>query len=164
VIPPILIRNFTLIFTPGGEVGLHGTHHQQKDAQQSAICTSNGLSYNGEHVARVWDTKSCRRLQEFRGHTDTICSVRFSPDGRLLVTASGDLTARVWDIREGQSVAIFRGHSGLIFDASFSPDNRKVLTASADGTARIYDASFCRPLAEAHPTYAPAGAPRTVPG
>jgi WD40 repeat protein len=99
-------------------------------------------------IARVWDTKSCRRLQEFYGHTNTIESARFSPDGRLLVTASEDGTARVWDVREGRSTAILRGHHNMIFDARFSPDGRRALTASADGSARVYDISLSVPLPE----------------
>ncbi len=36
-----------------------------------------------------------------RGHTAPVTSVRFSPDGTEVVTASRDTTARIWDASTG---------------------------------------------------------------
>ena len=101
-----------------------------------------------EPVARVWESASGQLLRDLRGHTHSINSARFSPDGRLIVTASQDNTARVWRVADGRSIATLRGHRGMIFDARFSPDGTRVLTASSDGTARIYDISLAKPLGE----------------
>lgn len=35
---------------------------------------------------------------EFYGHTGMVFSVEFSPDGKMILTGSGDKTARLWDI------------------------------------------------------------------
>ena len=67
--------------------------------------------------------------------------VRFSPDGKLVVTASADHTARVWDAVTGMQRTVLRGHDGPVLSAGFSPDGTHVLTASGDNTARVWDAA-----------------------
>ena len=41
-----------------------------------------------------------------QGHTNTVTSVAFSPDGRQQATGSGDKTARVWDLSTGKQSAV----------------------------------------------------------
>ncbi len=77
------------------------------------------------------------------GHTGRINGVAFSPDSRLVVTASEDQTARVWEARTGEQLAVLSGHTGAVRDAVFSPDGRAVLTASMDGTARVFSCDVC---------------------
>ena len=73
-----------------------------------------------------------------RGHAEGVNSVRFSPDGLLVVTASRDRTARIWDVGTGKEIVTLQGHNGQVYGAEFSPDGRRVVTASSDNTARLW--------------------------
>jgi WD40 repeat protein len=64
----------------------------------------------------------------------------FSPDGKRIVTASGDNTARIWDAATGKTMAVLSGHSDRVYSAAFSSQGDRIVTASADETARVWDA------------------------
>jgi WD40 repeat protein len=68
-------------------------------------------------------------MRTLAGHTSTITSVAFSPDGQLLLTASLDKDARLWSADTGALVHLLRWHSGPVGGAAFSPDGRWVVTA-----------------------------------
>ncbi|WP_192356027.1 adenylate/guanylate cyclase domain-containing protein [Mesorhizobium mediterraneum] len=77
-------------------------------------------------------------LKKLVGHERRITGAAFSPDGRLVATASLDHTARIWSVKDGRTVAILKGHSNELTTVSFSQDGRSVLTASRDGTVRTW--------------------------
>jgi WD40 repeat protein len=75
------------------------------------------------------------------GHTQTINSAVFSPDGKLALTASWDNTARLYELSTGKELQVLSGHTNHVNSAVFSPDGNLALTASSDSTARIYEVS-----------------------
>jgi WD40 repeat protein len=79
-------------------------------------------------------------LRHILWHGGAINGAGFSPDGTLIVTASGDQTAQVWDAETGKAFGPPLKHTGRVYQATFSPDGRLVLTISADKTARLWDA------------------------
>ncbi len=68
-------------------------------------------------------------------------SVRFSPDGRHLISASRDNTAQLWTIADQHLSRGPRleGHGATVAHAEFSHDGRLIATASTDNTARLWD-------------------------
>ncbi len=77
----------------------------------------------------VWDAHSGEPKAVLKGHTAPVQDVCFSPDGRLLLSASKDATARVWDAQTWQPLRTLRGHQGGVARARFSRDGRRILTA-----------------------------------
>lgn len=72
------------------------------------------------------------------GHGGPVQTAHFSPDGRLVVTASEDGTAAIWEASGGQPLHRLGG-GGALRSAHFSPDGSRVLTAGADGQARLWE-------------------------
>ncbi|ETO27560.1 WD-40 repeat-containing protein [Reticulomyxa filosa] len=72
-------------------------------------------------------------------HDKTINDVKFSADGRMIISSSDDTTVRIWDIASGQQIQTFNGHSEFINCAEFSPDGITIVSCSWDKTIRLWN-------------------------
>src|SRR5262249_21190855 len=107
----------------------------------AVVGTTNYDDTSGKlNEVRIWDTETGRKLFTLRGHTQTVLSARYSPDGRRIATCSWDATVRLWDAETGRELRTLRGHRNLVNFAAFSPDSRRVASCSDDGSARVWDA------------------------
>ncbi|KAF3277773.1 hypothetical protein TWF970_005026 [Orbilia oligospora] len=74
-------------------------------------------------------------LWKVQGHKERIKSITFSPNNKMVASASADGTIRLWDGATGAALQTLKGHE------TFSPDSKTVVSGSLDGTIRLWDAA-----------------------
>ncbi|KAJ5912894.1 hypothetical protein N7504_001777 [Penicillium tannophilum] len=92
-------------------------------------------------VREGWDTE----LQILEGHLAEVCSVVFSPDGRLLASGSPDGTVRLWNPNTGALVQILEDKSTKVLSVAFSPNCLRLASGSTDGIVSLWDLSTGAP-------------------
>ncbi|EKM58885.1 uncharacterized protein PHACADRAFT_52253, partial [Phanerochaete carnosa HHB-10118-sp] len=77
-----------------------------------------------------------------QGHTDTVCSLSFSPKDYIVVSGSDDKSAIVWDVRSGHGRLRLEGHGGQVNAVVYAPHGELIATGSRDDNpVKIWDAS-----------------------
>jgi RNA polymerase sigma factor (sigma-70 family) len=63
----------------------------------------------------------------------------FSPDRRLLASASGEGVLRVSDVKTGAELCRWQGHKGWIFRLTFAPDGQTLASGGHDKTLALWE-------------------------
>ncbi|RMF61139.1 MAG: TIR domain-containing protein [Calditrichaeota bacterium] len=74
-----------------------------------------------------------------KGHLDDVWDICFSPDGKLLASASDDETIRLWSIHNAGELATLNGHEDDVSAIQFSSLGDRLFSGSFDHTIRIWD-------------------------
>src|SRR5262249_2705353 len=99
-----------------------------------ALSPDGQLALTGSyHEMLLWDVASGRELRRLVGHTGSVCSIVFLPDGRRAISGSWDCTVRVWDVPSGEALSclttVAKKGEAVIDDIAVSPDGRFVASA-----------------------------------
>jgi len=78
------------------------------------------------------------------GHQQLINDVKFSPDGRIIASASFDKSVKLWNSNNGTYIASLRGHVQAVYSVAWSADSRLLVSGSADSTLKGEYSIECR--------------------
>ncbi len=140
------------------------TAHTWRDTRHSPdgrwiACGGSAPPYDVWLVATA--TGAVTRLA---GHHDEVNGLDFSPDGRLLASASTDHEVRVWDVSTLTCLTVLAGHRRTSNGVAFSPDGRTLATVGALQSVKFWHtttwhelATVDMPEAGSHLAFAPDG-------
>jgi len=93
-------------------------------------------AWGGE--CRLWDLKTGKLIEKFDGHKDSVYSVSFSPDAKLLASGSLDKTLKLWDLSSAglgnptgtKCRHTFQGHKDFVLSVVFAPQGTWLISGS----------------------------------
>ena len=100
----------------------------------------NLLAISTEHDIVVRDLLQHTERQRWPyAAQDSLQQLRWSPDGRRLVSAGRDGSARVWNLDSQTEELIIRSHNSIIRGVAWNPDCSRLATVGNDSFVRIWD-------------------------
>jgi WD40 repeat protein len=89
-------------------------------------------------LVEVWDLATGTQRAAWRSHAQGINALAFSPDGKLLASASTDMTVALWNMETMQEESKILNVSGLVpLALAFSPDGKTLSVGTGPRDFRV---------------------------
>lgn len=131
------------IWTVDGKLLRNFTEHKRPvnglafSPDSKAIALGGYGDENGNNLWMLWDING--KARTILGHSDQIYRLAFSPNGKIVATASWDRSIKLWNAVDGKLIRTLDGkHNSWILGLNFSPDGKMLVSSSQDKTAKIW--------------------------
>jgi WD40 repeat protein/uncharacterized caspase-like protein len=108
----------------------------------SPTVTNTFAAADWDGKIKIWQNNldgTQQLIRTLAGHQDTISQIKYSPDGKLIASASWDKTIKIWDTRSGNLINTLKGHQDGINSIAFSSDSQTLISGSEDKTIKLWD-------------------------
>lgn len=79
-----------------------------------------------------------QELKTFSRHLTSVWGIDVSPDGKFMVSASGDKNLKIWNLSNG-TFYVLTGHKSTVWDAKYTSNGKYLLSSSADYSILMWD-------------------------
>lgn len=105
-------------------------------------CIRSHKSYDIRNIlSNAIIISASRRYVHNGAQTNSIHSVRYSPDGRYIAAGTSYGAIKIIDVVEDSCVETLEDHKDEVYSVSFSPDGSYIVSGSNDGTIKFWDIS-----------------------
>jgi WD40 repeat protein len=96
---------------------------------------------DSEWNVNIFDLDGFSLKKTIQSHSNSVFSVKYSPDGKYLFTTGRDAHLKIWDVNDAYGmVTDIPAHLYAINDIAFSPDRTLFATCSMDKSVKVWDA------------------------
>ncbi len=142
---PLILRTLT----PGS--GDEGDMGQDTSGVAASFDGTTAVS-TFDTTLHVWDLVSGKRLRILDDDGGFAQAVAMTPDGRRVVSGSGDNVIRVWDVSTGTCLRHLNGHNDRPTTVAISASGERAVSGGEDRTVRVWDLNkgVCLSVLEGH--------------
>lgn len=121
----------TLDFSPDGKYLASGS------GRDKVVPHNTGY----ENVVKIWDFERGVAIANLSGHRDGVMEVKWSPDGKRLVSASDDKTLKMWNATSWSLMFTMRDMAGGVLAVDWSPNGTRLVAGTRDYYAALWNSS-----------------------
>ncbi len=120
---PLVDRVIALAFSPDGQ----------------HLATGGGEpSRSGE--LKIWNVADGKLIREIEdAHSDTVFSIKYSPQGDMLASGAADKFLKVWDVAKGTMIRSYEGHTHHVLGVAWKFDSTVLATCGADNVIKVWN-------------------------
>lgn len=96
-----------------------------------SLGSENNLSY--------YSLVKNRKIDELKGHKDSVTCASFASDGNSAASGSLDKTVRTWNLKKCKQEIEFRGHTGIVNSVKFLSNKKLLVSGGLDKNVIIWN-------------------------
>ena len=116
------------------------TYDEVAYSSDGKLVAVRGCEDGNRSTINIFDAATGTIVRNLDGHSSLIFALDFSPDAKVLASASSDRTVKLWDVTNGSLLHTLEGHSMLVRSVAFSPDGKMIASGGGDNETKLWSA------------------------